>query len=193
MKNHFSLTTVGSFLLVLFIFSTGVSCKDQRNQKNQLEDDESFAGSSKRDDLCNLMKEDDIRSVFNLSDEIEIEQSEDKSASCSYQWEISDEKNLYYSVTLNFASGGKRTSKQIDAAWKGQNESVYADKNLQKVADVGDQASWSELGGGQLRVASDGHIFYVSISVIPGLKKILPTQELIDKASVLAKKVIQRM
>lgn len=193
MKTFYKISNLGNLLLLLFIFSLGVSCKDQKNQENQLEDDKSFAGSSKRDDLCMLINQDDIRSVFALSDEIEIEQSERKSASCSYQWKIAGEKNLYYSVMLNFASGEKRTKNQIDAAWKSQNESVYAKKNMQKVAGVGDQATWSELGGAQLRVTADGYIFYVSISVIPGAKKLLPTQELIDKASTMAKIVIDRM
>ncbi|MDQ7917943.1 hypothetical protein RBU60_10180 [Mesonia sp. MT50] len=184
----------------MFFYS---SCKDEKSQENgksqieqidQLEDDDSFAGSSKRDDICQLLKEDDIRLVFDLSDAIEIKQEKDRDAICSYNWEASGEKFMKYTVMLNFASGGKRTKSQMDKAWEQQNKTVYSKRNMQSVSGVGDRASWSDLGGGQLRVAADGYIFYVShsVMVMPGEDKPKDTQGMIDKTKILAKKIIER-
>lgn len=192
------LKTLILLVLVSFIF---ISCgndkkegqKDLKKQMDELEDDNSFAGSSKRDDICKLLTKKDILSAFELSEEIEIKQSEDRNAICSYKWQTMDEK--YNTVMLNFASGGKRTKSQIDKAWKKQNKSVYKKHKPQNVSDVGDRASWSGLGGGQLRVAADGYIFYVShsVMVMPGEEKPKDTQGMIDKTSTLAKQVIERM
>ncbi|SHF57666.1 hypothetical protein SAMN05444483_101649 [Salegentibacter echinorum] len=50
--------------MIVFILSIGTSCKDQKreeskenlnDQMDQLENDESFAGSSKRTDICQLL------------------------------------------------------------------------------------------------------------------------------------------
>lgn len=204
MKIIFNLSKITNLLLIVFILSIGISCKDQKSgeieenlndQMDQLENDESFAGSSKRDDICQLLTKDDIRSVFQLSDSIELKQEKDRDAICSYNWEASGEKFMKYTVILNFASGGKRAANQLDKAWEKQNQTVYKKRNLQKVSGVGDKASWSDLGGGQLRVASNGYIFYVShsIMVMPGENKPNDTQGMIDKTKTLAKQVIQRI
>lgn len=200
----FKLPRIFSLLMLVFLLITGISCKDQKsqeskkdlnNQIDQLEDDKNFAGSSKREDICKLLTKDDLRSVFNLSDAIKIEQKQTKKAICSYGWEASKEKFMKFSVMLNFASGGKRTANQLDKAWEKQNQTVYKKRNLQKVSGVGDKASWSDLGGGQLRVATNGYIFYVShsIMVMPGEDKPNDTQGMIEKTKTLAKKVIARM
>lgn len=198
MKMLFTLLKSTNLLLAIFLIGLGVSCKDQKtplDQIDNLENDKSFAGSSKRDDICQLLTESDIQSVFALSDTIEIEQNETKSAICSYKWEASGKKDRYYSVSLNFARGEKRTNSQINAVWKDQNEKIYKEHNLQEISDVGDKASWSKLGGGQLRVAANGYIFYVShsVMVMPAEDKPEDTQGMIDKTSALAKRVIKRM
>lgn len=204
MKTLFKLSKTTMLLLFVFLISIGVSCKDKEAQKkqpkeldqiDQLENDESFAGSSKRKDICQLLTEADIRSVFALSDAVEIEQDETKSAICSYKWEASGGKHMYYSVSLNFARGKKRTNSQIDAVWKGQNKKVYKRHKPQEISGVGDKASWSKLGGGQLRVASGCYIFYVShsVMVMPGEDKPNDTQGMIDKTKTLAKAVMKRM
>lgn len=186
-------------MMLIFLIITGASCKDQKNQKVKMEDDENFAGSSKREDICALLKEDDVRSVFNLSNEVEVEQKESNSAICSYGWWAPNEAYLYYNVSLNFARGGKRSNSQIDGIWKSQNEAVYNRFELQDVSGVGDKASWSKLGGGQLRVVSNGTIFYVSLSLIYPMSADknkegpLDTQAMIDKATVFAKKVIKQL
>lgn len=204
MKIMFNLSKIPNFLLIVFILSIGISCKDQKSgkskknlndQMDQLENDESFAGSDKRDDICKLLTEKDIQLVFDLSDTIEINQKKTRNAICTYDWEAPGKKFMNYSVSLNFARGGKRTKSQIDAAWQSQNKSVYKKHKPQKVSGVGDRATWSSLGGGQLRVAAKGYIFYVSHSVMvhPTEEKPDDTQGMIDKTSTLAKKVIERM
>lgn len=106
---------------------------------------------------------------------------------------------MYYSVSLNFARGEKRTASQIDGVWKSQNEALYNRHQLQDVSGVGDKASWTVLGGGQLRVAAKGLIFYVSVSLThpTSLEKNKnnpkDTQVMIDKASALAKIVIKKL
>lgn len=202
MKTIFKQSRILSLFMLIFLLTTGISCKDQKSQKDendlneqidQLEDDDSFAGSSKRDDLCQLLTEKDVRLAFDLSEAIEIKQEKDRNAICSYKWEDPESKYLSYTVSLNFASGAKRTKSQIDKAWESQNNGIYAKHNMQPVTNVGDKASWSDLGGGQLRVASETNIFYVSFFVFPKNKNPMDTQEMIDKASTLAKKVIERM
>lgn len=201
MRKLFLLPKITNLLLIIFLIGLGVSCKDQKTQKSQLdqienlEDDESFAGSSKRNDICELLTKSDIRSVFELSDNLEIKQAETKDAICTYKWETSGEIDKFYSVSLNFARGKKRSNSQIDTVWESQNESVYKKHDLLDISDVGDKASWSKLGGGQLRVAANGYIFYVShsVMVMPGEDKAEDVQGMIDKTSALAKRVIERM
>ncbi|MDN6310298.1 MAG: hypothetical protein ACTHY4_05465 [Flavobacteriaceae bacterium] len=204
MNRFFRLPKITKLLLAVFLINIGVSCKDEKAQKNQpkqldqidqLENEESFAGSSKRKNICQLLTETDIRTVFRLSDAVDIEEDETRSAICSYDWEASGEKFMRYSVLLNFARGKKRTNSQIDKAWEKQNKTVYEKHHQQKVPGVGDKASWSDLGGGQLRVANDGYIFYVShsVMVMPGDDQPNDTQGMIDKTKTLAKHVIKRM
>lgn len=202
MKTTSKLPKALVFLMLVTLISTGVSCKDQNTKTDstvKIEDDENYGGSSKREDICQLFNEDDVRSVFDLSEEVEIEQTESKNAICSYGWWSPDEEYLYYSVSLNFASGEKRTHNQIDAVWEGQNEDLYNRHQLQEVSGVGDKASWSNLGGGQLRVASNGFIFYVSLTITHATsldknkESPLDTQTMIDKTSALAKQVIKNM
>lgn len=199
MKIPFKLPKITKLLLVVFLLSTGISCKDQKGQKDlkkqmdQMEDGDSFAGSSKRDDICQLFTEKDIRSAFDLSDTIKVKQEKTRNVICSYEWETLGKNYMVYNVSLNFARGGKRTKSQIDKAWESQNKSVYKKHKPQNVSGVGDRASWSDLGGGQLRVASDGYIFYMSFFLIPKNHNPMDTQEMIAKASTLTKQVIERM
>lgn len=204
MKTLFKLSRTTKIMLAVFLISISVSCKDKKTQKDQpkqldqieeLENEESFAGSSKRKDICQLITEEDVRGVFSLSDNVEIKQKKNRSSSCSYDWEATGEKFERYTVLLNFAKGKKRTNSQIDKIWENQNSTVYKNRELQKVSGVGDKATWSNLGGGQLRVSSDGFIFYVShsVMVMPGKDKPNDTKAMIDKAKKLAKLVINRV
>lgn len=193
-----------SSLLLIIIMTIGVSCKDNNDPKKQikkldqiddLEDDESFAGSSKRKDICLLITESDIREIFALDNDVKIEQKKNRSASCTYKWESSDGNRMFYRVSLNFAKGEKRSKNQIDKIWENQNNTVYKKRELQKISGVGDKASWSDLGGGQLRVSNNGYIFYVShsIMVMPGEDKPKNTQEMINRTKDLASRVIAEM
>ena len=189
-----------NLLLIILLIGASTACKDHKASKinstapiNKLEDDKSFAGSSKREDICNFFDKEDVRLAFDVSDEIEIEQKESKSTICSYDWIANRETMLVYSLSLNFARGEKRSNGQIDAVWKSQNTGVYSKHNLQKVSGLGDKASWSDLGGGQLRVAANGYIFYVSLMALPSKNNPLSKKDMIDKTSVLAKQVIKRM
>lgn len=158
-----------------------------------MEDDENFAGSSKRDDICELMNKEDIMEVFGLSEENELEQKSSHGTICSYDWSINKGIMTLFSASLNFARDGQHTNSQIDAIWEGQNNGIYKKWNPEEVSDVGDKASWSDLGGGQLRVAEDGYIFYVSLSIMYGNKNMMDKQEKIEKTKILAKRVIERM
>ncbi|MDQ7916584.1 hypothetical protein RBU60_03275 [Mesonia sp. MT50] len=184
-----SLFKIESLLLAFLVIQMMISCKNQKAKEN----DENFTGSSRRDDICNLLKKEDIQSVFEVSKELKIEQREEEKAICFYGWKAAGDEFLYYSVTLNFARGEKRTKSQIDALWKGQYDRLYHRHELQEVTHVGDKASWSKLGGGQLRVASHGFIFYISLSVTPSKDNPMNTKKMITKASSLAELVIDRM
>jgi len=134
------------------------SCQEKKKEENK----SSHFGSSKRDDICQLITEKDIRSVFELEGQVEVKQEENRKASCFYEWSSLHEKNLYYSVGINFAKGGQRSANEINKVWEKQNKSVYKERGLQEISGIGDRASWSGLGGGQLRIAAKGYIFYVT-------------------------------
>lgn len=81
---------------------------------------------------------------------------------------------------------------EIDKVWETQNK--FLEKhNPQEVWGIGDKASWSEMGGGQLRVAADGYIFFVSFYITPRKDNPLEAQEMIDKTKSLANRVIKKM
>lgn len=99
---------------------------------------------------------------------------------------------MFYSIKLNFSKGNRRSSSEIDKVWETQNK--FLEKhNPQEVWGIGDKASWSEMGGGQLRVAADGYIFFVSFYITPRKDNPLEAQEMIDKTKSLANRVIKKM
>ncbi|EGV42319.1 hypothetical protein BZARG_2553 [Bizionia argentinensis JUB59] len=187
MKTISKLPKATYLLLFLFLISVATSCKKEEKNKG------SYFGSSQREDISKLITKEDIRSIFELDNDHEIEHKEKKSAISSFDWEMPSDKKLFYSVKLNFARGDRRSSSVIDKIWEGQSKSVYQEKGLQEVSDVGDKASWSTMAGGQLRVTADGYLFFVSFFVNPKKDNPLSKDEMIDKASALAKQVIKRM
>jgi|AntDeeMinimDraft_4_1070355.scaffolds.fasta_scaffold05592_1 hypothetical protein len=195
MKSKFESPKILTFLMLIFLISTGVSCKDQKNQKSQkvrIEDDESFADSNRSDEICQLLTKDDIRSVFELDDQMKIYQEKQKSnKECYYRWKPS-KKRITYFVSLNFVSGDRRTSSEIDKVWKIQ--SNFTKKhNPRAVSGVGEKASWSDLYGGRLSVIAKGYVLNIFISVRPEKDSPLGDQDRIDKAKALAKQVIERI
>lgn len=199
MKTIFKLQKSVALLMFFSLFILGASCNDKKSEKNlkdqidKLEDDENFAGSSKREDICELLNKDDIMEVFALSEENELKQKSSHGTICQYDWSINKGTMTLFSASLNFARGGQHTNSQIGAIWEGQNNGVYKKWNPKEVSGVGDKASWTDLGGGQLRVTADGYIFYVSLSIMYGNKDLMDKNEKIEKTKILAKRVIERM
>lgn len=174
-----------AFSIFLILFSLTACEQEEKNQGN-------YMGSSQRDDIDQLLTKDDIRSTFELADQVEIEHNVKRSAISSFDWESPEQERLFYSVKLNFARGDRRNNSQIDNVWESQNK-MYKKHNPQEVSGVGEKATWSELGGGQLRVTANGYIFYVSFFITPKKENPLTTQQMIDKTSAMAEIVINRM
>ncbi|HET7361370.1 MAG TPA: hypothetical protein VFI78_05495, partial [Salinimicrobium sp.] len=108
---------------------------------------------------------------------------------CSYEWSSNDG---WYSISLNFGRGGQRSDSSAQAVWESQSKGIYADKNMQEVTGVGDKASWSNLGGSQLRVLYNGYIFYISLMAYPK-DPAMTTQKMIEKLSIIAEGVIEQL
>lgn len=130
--------------------------------------------------------------MFDLDDEVKINQQKQKSnKKCYYDWKPS-EKRISYFVNLSFVSGDRRTRSEIDEVWRVQ--SGFSEKhNPRGVSGVGDKASWSDHHGGNLCVIAKGYIFNIDFSIIPEKNSPLDDQARIDKARDLAKQVIERI
>ncbi|TYB79778.1 hypothetical protein [Bizionia myxarmorum] len=187
MKTLAKLPKVTQLLLFLFLISVASSCKEEEKNKG------SYLGSSQRDDISKLITETDIRTIFDLNKDIEIEHKEKKSAISSFDWKMPSEHKLFYGVKLNFARGDRRSASEIEKIWEFQNEKVYKKNGFQEVSGVGDIATWSKIGGGQLRVSNNGYIFFVSFFVTPNKDNPLSTDEMIDKTTALAQQVVKKM
>ncbi len=153
MKN---LKTISLLLIAsILLFSCGENEKKSSNKSEGLE-------------MANLLTEELVRTTFNVYDTVTLEPDFGTVAKnyIQYKWQIDSSENVlyYYSVTLNFAKGEPSTSSQLEAMWNSQNEGVYKDKDMEEVSGIGQKASWSTLGGGQLRVVSDRYMFYLSLS-----------------------------
>lgn len=186
MKLISKLSRITSFSLVILFMSLGISCKDKKDKDDNI-------GAHKDSSGCELISSADIRLVFNLKGGIEIEQNKKLDEICYYNWAASGQEKLHYSVRFGLARWAQKGASEIDKTWEEQNETIYKEYNSQKVSGVGDKASWSDYDNGQLRVAADGHIFYISIYVKPKDENPMDTQEKIDKTSALAKRVIKKM
>lgn len=184
MKNISNAPKIITFLLVFFLICLGTSCKDKKSD---------YKGSYDGSNSCELITADDIRSVFNLNNTVEIEQTKKLKEVCYYKWQSSTQNSFHYSVRFTFSRWKQKSASEMNKTWESQNKSVYNDRNLQKVNGVGDKASWSDQVHGQLRVTEDGYFFYISIYVEPKNESHMKTQDLIEKTSALAKRVIEKM
>lgn len=171
------------WLLVLSLLFLATACKDGKKSTP-----ENKSGSAERTDLCELLNEDLIKTTFNLSSEVVLKKDDGKNI-CSYEWSVNDG---WYSISLNFARGGQRSDSSAQAVWESQNKGIYADKNMQEVTGVGDKATWSNLGGSQLRVLYDGYIFYISLMDYPD-DPAMTTQKMIEKLTLIAEGVIEQL
>lgn len=157
-------------------------------------------------DACTVLTEPLTRGVFELESTTEVEQSPGTmSNSCTYTWndpELFDHPVHgpgklpvgYHSAGLVIGpSFGSKSA--ADSAWQSQNDGVYADRDVQDIDGIGDRASWSTLGGGQLRILSKNQLYYVDVSyralvetdAPPGYKVKLSSYDgMIDRAKDLA-------
>lgn len=184
MKTLFPFPKTINLILVIVFISLGTSCKDKKSNKKG-----SYDGSSS----CELITADNIRSVFDLGNNIEIEQTKKLKEICYYKWQSPNGEKLKYTVRFAFARWAEKSATEMDKTWKSQNKAIYKKHNLQKIPGVGDKASWSDYENGQLRVAADGYMFYISIYIKPKDKNSMDTQEMTDKAVALAKHVVKNM
>lgn len=151
LKKQLLLTLIFSFFLM--------SCGDK--------DDD--ASSSSIAEPCNFLTEALVKSTFSLSSDFEIEKKPSYGSIpiCSYSWDIKKEEAIgteLFNVSLNFSTHGKVSNEQAQQDWDFQNETVYKDYDIEEVSNVGERATWTKLGHGQLRVLYKGYIFYVNAS-----------------------------
>jgi len=184
-----------SLLLIasILLFSCGENEKKDSKESNKL-------------DMASILTEKMVRETFNVGDTVTLEPDLGSSMAknyIQYKWEMdSSEKVLYYySVTLNFSNGTPLPQSNLDAIWDSQNENVYKNKDMENVSGVGRKASWSTLGGGQLRVVANKYLFYLSLSggkiqVIPGetgTEKVWPKKFRMKKGADLAKEIVNKL
>ncbi|SEA35044.1 hypothetical protein [Psychroflexus halocasei] len=98
----------------LVLIVTLSSCQEEKKG--------SYFGSSQRDDIGELITKENIRDVFDLSNDVVIEKKVKKDAITSYDWESPETKKLFYSIKLNFSKGNRRSSSKIDKVWETQNK-----------------------------------------------------------------------
>lgn len=187
-----------------FLVLTACQSGDGQNKDKLSKAISKVSEKTGRDNLGDLLTEEMVRRVFDIPSKVKVE-ADIKDYICSYDWnEDKEDKNLMlsYSVGLNFGNKKTMTQKQINAIWESQNNGVYKEKNLESVSGVGDKASWSTLGGGQLRVASKGDLFYISLrSTKMDLSDPMGTMNqpvwtkdvAIEKSKVLAKEIIAKL
>lgn len=182
------------FVLMLF------SCNSNQKQKDTLKDTKAkVIDLTGREDLCSLLDEQTVRTVFKVPDSIEFKTKDDKSI-CSYSWTLENEKTAFYKISLNFANKVPKSQEALTSIWDSQNKSLYnkKEREMESIDNLGDAASWSNLGGGQLRVHAAGYIFYISLSAQElqpkgVLKSNMPKNEMIEKASLLAQNIIKKL
>lgn len=185
-------------VLFTFVFSILLmSCGDK---------DDDLASNS-HSEPCNFLTEALVKSAYNLSANFEIETKPTYGPHpiCSYEWEIKKEEIVgseLFQVSLNFSTKGKVSNDQAEQDWESQNESVYSQYEIEEVSNVGERATWTKLGHGQLRVLYKGYIFYVNTNYrVMQLKDGGPFYEFVvqdheimkEKAIVMAKAVIDKL
>lgn len=157
-----------------------------------------------RDNLDELLTEEMVRRVFGIADKVDVKQYFSDYI-LSYKWKGNTSGNNLiqtYSVGINFSASKPMSKEAVDVIWESQNKNLYKNKNLQNVTGIGYKASWSTLGGGQLRVATDSDIFYLSITShemdktdLTGTmnNKAWETSYMIDKGKILAQEIISKL
>lgn len=185
------------FLFTLFVSLFLMSCGDKDDDANT----DALA------EPCNYLTEALVKSTYNLSNDFPIENKPTygNNPICSYEWEIKKEEIIgteLFQVSLNFSTKGKVSNDQAEQDWEFQDETVYSEYEIEEVNNVGERASWTKLGHGQLRVLYKGYIFYVNTSYrVMQLKDGGPFHEPVvkdhevmkERAITLAKAVIAKL
>jgi hypothetical protein len=187
--------------IIIFFGLMLFSCNNKKKQEKTLKDaKEKVTELTGRDDLCSLLDEQTVKEVFGVPDNIDFEKK-DNERICSYSWTVEKDKSSFYQVSLNFANKQAADKEILQEMWDQQNEAVYnkKERKMEPVTNLGNTASWSNLGGGQLRVNAAGYIFFISVGAQRlepnggGLKSGMDKQEKIRKATVLARKIIKKL
>lgn len=140
-----------------------------------------LAQATGRDNLCELLTPQLVRSVFALSEDMKLD-NEDSTVICSYTWE---QDGRTFDASLNFSNAKPMSASEAKAQWdKLKAMPLMVEKDLGPVTGVGEQAIWSDVAGGQLRVLAKGNLFYVNVKqvdaawvmasmnmALPGIKK----------------------
>src|SRR5690554_5090418 len=156
MKNNYQSWKTTLFSLFIFLFLLG--CGDKDGEAAQ----ETIAP-------CDFLTEALVKSTYSLDEDFEIETQPTYGSNpiCSYQWEIPGPGGDFigselFQVSLNFSTRGKTSNDQAEKDWESQNVGVYSTYDMDEVNGVGEKATWTTLGLGQLRVLYKGYIFYVN-------------------------------
>ncbi len=178
--SHFN--TAWFFKILIYCFTFLMACGAE-NTKVSAEVVLDFPGPP-----CDLLHENLVKKIFDLPEDVTFDKTDEYDV-CMYGWSSEDTRS-FYSLSLNFASGGKRSDENAREIWDEQDKIVYKGIDMLDVHGVGQRASWSSLGGGQLRVLAEGYIFFVSFFVYPE-EEAMSTEERIDKAAAIAEEVIE--
>lgn len=152
-KAIFPLYAVLGFLFVIY------SCSDSSSDSGK---------NGCHADSRELFSEKLLRTTFDIDDATEIEGKEGVAVDYKYKWDLNfstDNHNVLYEyeIYFNFAFDCARES--LESTWQTQNEQVYDDRDdYQEISGVGKKASYSGLGGGQLRVMAKGYIFFLTLN-----------------------------
>lgn len=171
------------------------------------DNDDGAAANDKHTKPCEYLTESLVKSTYSLASDFEIENKPAYGSNpiCSYEWDIKKEEIVgseLFQVSLNFSTSGKVSNDQAELDWKSQNEGVYSQYDIEEVDGVGEKATWTKLGHGQLRVLYKGYIFYVNANYRvmqlkdggPFYEHVVKDHEVMkERAIVIAKAVIDQL
>ncbi len=150
------LTLAGNILLLfgLAMITSCASSAEKTNQSPQIPAEDYFT-------------EDIARRIFRIESFIPVDLTKDsKTGVISRSWELSrgGDEIERYRVNFHFESSSQMSQASIDKAWENQNKKLYKDYKILQVDDIAKKASWTDYEGGELRVATDDNIYYITMS-----------------------------
>ena len=177
---HFNTAWLFKFIICFFVFLTACGAENTNISVEIVSD---FLGPP-----CDLLHENLVKKTFDLTENVTFDKTDEYDI-CMYGW-ASEDARRFYSLSLNFTPGGQRSEESARQVWEEQEKAVYNDMDTRDVFGVGQKASWSNLGGGQLRVLANGYIFYVSFFVYPE-EADMSTEERINKVAAIAGEIVE--